>query len=427
MTGRQLKVEDHLRTTERFLRGSCGQPDRQASSGGSAGNAERPRGPMHDNQRTTRRLESLCALVVLLFLVGLPDTGVARNRLPDPRTGTTPVLDNPDPPDPPSGPAFPTLNSSLAAIVVDASTGEYLGGQYAGLRWPMASTTKIMSALLVIEDIKAGRERLDRIVTVSQNAGTMGDRGQGSRSGGSIMGDIDGMPQDASIGLSPGDTVSIRDLLYGMLLDSGNDAAIALAESLAGTESAFVARMNARAVELGLRHTHYANSHGRDPSRIDPDNCPDVVYDGSDCAHHSNPRDLATLAIKALSHPLFATIVNTPTYNTRIWSARASGAVDPGLDNSNDLIRRDKRGNPYLYPGGFGIKTGTTDAAGACLVAGADSNSHPEDSVVTVVLDAANDDDRYIDTIRLLDFGFAVLEHRRLLPHVQVKPQTQWR
>jgi D-alanyl-D-alanine carboxypeptidase len=266
-------------------------------------------------------------------------------------------------------------------------------------------------------------------VTVSLNAGTMGDRGQGNRAGGSIMGDIDGLPQDASIGLSPGDTVSIEDLLYGMLLDSGNDAAIALAESRARTESAFVARMNARAVKLGLGHTHYANPHGRDPSRIDPDNCPDVVYDGSDCAHHSSPRDLATLAIKALSHPLFAQIVNTPTYNTRLWSAQASGAVDSGLDNSNDLIRRDKSSNPYLYTGAIGIKTGTTDAAGACLVAGADSKAHPEDSVVTVVLGAANDNDRYIDSVRLLDFGFAVLEHRRqtLTPTRQPNPQIQGR
>ena len=126
--------------------------------------------------------------------------------------------------------------------------------------------------------------------------------------------------QDCSVGLSAGDTLSIQDLVYGLLLDSGNDAAIALAEVVAGTEQDFVDLMNARARQLGLNNTSSANLHGRDPQTVDPDNCPKVDFDDENCAHYSSARDLALLAQVALAEPIFANVVATPTYQTQSWS-----------------------------------------------------------------------------------------------------------
>ncbi len=209
--------------------------------------------------------------------------------------------------------------------------------------------------------------------------------------------------QDCSAGLSPGDTVSIQDLLYGLLLDSGNDAAIALAEVVAGTELDFVELMNQRADLLGLSNTSFANSHGRDPQKIDKKNCPEVDFDDPKCAHYSTARDLAYLARTALPHPLFATVVSTPTYDTQNWSAQNSTNVDASLDTSNSLIR-NSRGNVNFYPGTVGVKTGTTDLAGECLVAAANGQISSSDSAIAVVL-GAMEGDRYRDAKTVLDFG----------------------
>lgn len=320
----------------------------------------------------------------------------------------------------PQFPVIGRLQSARAAIVIDADSGRILGANAVDTRRAMASTTKMMTALLVIEEINAGRMGLDDIVIVSDAAGKMGDRGAGALRGGSIMGDcgenggacdepIDDCPgngQDCSVGLSSGDVVSIEDLLYGLLLDSGNDAAIALAEAVAGTEAAFVASMNERATALGMNRTHFANPHGRDPQRVDPDNCPNVVYDNSSCAHYSTARDLAKLARFAMNERLFATIVSTRTYSTKIWSAKDRGDVDPSMDNSNRMIRTDRDDNPYIYQGAMGVKTGTTDNAGFCLVSMA---TREAGRVIAVVLGADNNDDRYTDASVALNHGFAQL------------------
>lgn len=306
-------------------------------------------------------------------------------------------------------PSLPPLASAESAIVIDQSNGRVLGARQPDVRRPMASTTKIMTGLLVVERIAEGTLELGTIVTVSRNAGSMGDVGQGSRAGGSVMGDINGAAQDSSVGLSPDDTVSIQDLLYGLLLDSGNDAALALAEAVAGSESAFVDLMNTRAAELGLRDTHFANAHGRDPQKVDPDNCPEIDFDDPQCAHYSTARDLARLARTALAQPLFATVVGTRRYQTQDWSAQDSANVDSDLDNGNFMIRTDRANNSFLYPNAFGVKTGTTERAGRCLVSAAKAQSPASDSLIAVVLGAANNTDRYEDSAIALDHGFETL------------------
>jgi D-alanyl-D-alanine carboxypeptidase len=306
-------------------------------------------------------------------------------------------------------PSLPPLASAESAIVIDQSNGRVLGARQPDVRRPMASTTKIMTGLLVVERIAEGTLELGTIVTVSQNAGSMGDVGQGSRAGGSVMGDINGAAQDSSVGLSPDDTVSIQDLLYGLLLDSGNDAALALAEAVAESEAAFVDLMNTRAAELGLQDTYFANAHGRDPQKVDPDNCPQIDFEDPQCAHYSTARDLARLARTALAQPLFATVVGTRRYETRDWSAQDSANVDSDLDNGNFMIRTDRADNSFLYPNAFGVKTGTTERAGRCLVSAAKAQSPASDSLIAVVLGAANNADRYEDSAIALDHGFETL------------------
>ena len=173
----------------------------------------------------------------------------------------------------------------------------------------MASTTKIMTALLVLE-----QANLNDVVTVFPAA---------------LVG-------EASMGLVAGESLTVEDLLWGLLLRSGNDAAAALAEHVAGSQQAFVDLMNQRAAELGLTSTHFANPHGLD--------APD---------HYSSAEDLWRLAELAMANPAFRTMVATQSHE----------AAGRQLFNINELLG--------LYPGADGIKTGTSDAAGQCLVGSA--------------------------------------------------------
>ena len=327
---------------------------------------------------------------------------------------TIPIYTGPlEPNEPEQEPELPPLMSAKSAIVIDQASGEVLGALLPDIRRPMASTTKIMTALLVLEAIANGSLDLTTIVSVSVNAGTMGDDGMGLRSEGSIMGDLAEDPNDAgqnlSLGLSPGDSVSIQDLLYGALLDSGNDAAIALAEAVSGSESAFVAKMNQRASQLGLHNTWFANPHGRDPNRIS--DCPIVGLVPHPCAHYSSTRDLATLTRIALDIPVFAMIVSTQNYEAASWSARFSNRVDSSMDTSNQFLRT---GSSFYNPAVFGVKTGTTGRAGRCLVSAADSTRNTRDSVIAVILGASGEEDdaafRYTDSELVLNHGLRVLE-----------------
>ncbi|MFI5268444.1 MAG: D-alanyl-D-alanine carboxypeptidase family protein [Chloroflexota bacterium] len=242
--------------------------------------------------------------------------------------------------------AMPPL-SAKSAILLDFASGQVLFGKAIHQRLPPASTTKIMTALLTLE-----QSQLPAEATISPlAAGQIGTR----------------------MGLDAGERFTVHDLLYGLLLPSGNDAAVALAQQDAPTVQAFVARMNAKAKELGLADTHFVNPHGLD-----------------DPAHLSSANDLAQLARYALrTEPLFDQYVSTAHFTI------AAGPGHPAFDltNLNQLLGS--------YRGSDGVKTGTTPAAGQVLVGSATRSGHR----LLVVLMAS--DDRYADAGAMLDKGFA--------------------
>jgi D-alanyl-D-alanine carboxypeptidase (penicillin-binding protein 5/6) len=219
----------------------------------------------------------------------------------------------------------------------------------------MASTTKIMTALLVLE-----RSALDELVVVSPNA---------------LVG-------ESNMGLVAGEQLSVEDLLWGLLLNSANDAAVALAEHVAGSEAAFVELMNQRAAELGLTGTQFANVHGLDAPN-----------------HASTARDLWRLAEVAMQSPVFRQMVATQSYT----------AAGHPLWNRNELLA--------IYPGADGIKTGTTDLAGQCLVASVTRDGH---RAVAVILGSQ---DRYRDAQVLFDHDAITY---RWMPAPQLQGPAAW-
>jgi len=240
----------------------------------------------------------------------------------------------------------PVRLTATAAILVDGRTGQVLYGRNEHLIWPPASTTKIMTALVAVESTP-----LSTLITISPQAAHFRD------------GSVVGLPQGARIPL--------HDLLYALLLPSGNDVAIAIAEGTAGTVATFVARMNAEAKRLGAAQTHFADPHGL----YMPD-------------HYTTAADLAIIARAALANPTIAEIVRT-----RRWVFHPAGYGPRVLYNHNKLLAR--------YPGADGVKTGYVNEAGLTLVASATRNGH---RMIAVVLHSR---DMWGDSSRLLSFGFA--------------------
>lgn len=246
----------------------------------------------------------------------------------------------------PKGTAAPVVQGR-AALVMDADTGEVLYRKRPDAELPIASTTKLMTALLALE-----RTRLsDRIAAVPYRP----------------------MPAESIIGLKPGERLTVKDLLYGLLLASANDAAETIAERVGGTERGFVRLMNTRARELGLSHTHYANPVGLD----DPGN-------------YSSALDLALLARKLREHSVFRRIVDTPR------AELTSGAADRRVTTRNTLLLR----NRFVD----GIKTGHTLQAGWSLVGSATRRGV---HLISVVLGAPAESVRNADTLELLNYGFS--------------------
>lgn len=206
-----------------------------------------------------------------------------------------------------------------AAVVMDADSGRLLYAQNPDKRLANASTTKIMTALLTLE-----QPDQDRYFTVDSDAIQV---------------------EGTTMGLQPGDSVTLHQLAAGMLLPSGNDAANAAAVEIAGSEEAFVRLMNQRAAELGLENTRYRN-----PSGLDAE------------GHYSSARDLATLAAHALENEDFADIVS----KQEIRMAFGNPPYNRSLYTTNKLLER--------YPYAIGVKTGYTDDAGLCLVTAAEKD-----------------------------------------------------
>ena len=294
-------------------------------------------------------------------------------------------------------PALPIIDAR-AAIVMDRNTGEILGSKMPDLRLAMASTTKIMTALLAVEAINDGKLQLNDLYTISENAAKVNDTWRepnASRDDG----------RGSTLGLWFGDQISLEDLLYGTMLPSGNDAAIAVAEAVSKSESDFILNMNLRALQLGMTRTFFQSPHGRDPEKIN-DLCPNITFEQSInienplCAQFSTARDLAKLADFALQKRLFKQIVSTQSHTTNSW-VNGAKVLNTTIVNSNRLIRA---GGSQFYEGAYGVKTGTTENAGECLVFSA---SRSGVDLVGVVLGATRSTgNRYDDSTKILDFAF---------------------
>ena len=235
--------------------------------------------------------------------------------------------------------------SAKAAVLLERDTGKVLYASNADEPLPMASTTKVMTALLALE-----HGGLDELVTVGRNAF--------------------GVP-GTSIYLSEGERLTLRDLLYGLMLASGNDAAVAIAEYIGGSVGAFAAMMTERARELGCESTVFVNPNGLPVA-----------------GHHTTARELALIAREAMKHELFREIVSTQRASIP-WEGRTYDRI---LTNKNRLLSE--------YDGATGVKTGYTKAAGRCLVFGAKRDGL---EVIGVVLNCG---DWFEEAKRIMDFGF---------------------
>ena len=235
-------------------------------------------------------------------------------------------------------------------ILMEQSTGRVLAESNPDEQLPIASVTKIMTMLLIMEAVDEGVITLNDMVTVSENAMSYG---------GSTM------------FLETGEQLSVNDMLKGIAVASANDGCVAMAEHLAGSESGFVEKMNTRAKELGMENTHFMNTNG-----LDEDN------------HYSSARDVAIMSRELLKHPKI-------TDYTSIWTDELRGGKFQ-LANTNKLIR--------FYTGANGLKTGSTSQALCCLSASAVRNDM---QLIAVVLGAPTSDKRFSSARALLDYGFA--------------------
>jgi len=250
--------------------------------------------------------------------------------------------------------------SARAWALTDLRSEEYLAGEHASKELAVASTTKIMAALVVLE-----KSDLDEEVTVSKNAAAYAT------------------PAYSNVGLLPGDTLSVRELLMAALISSGDDAAYALAEHVGGGGEAgvdrFVEEMNERAKAAGLENTRFENPVGFDAR-----------------GHYSSARDLARMARLAMQHPEFREIVSTEYATIRTPYRKIP------LASTNELL--------FTYGPATGIKTGTTPAAGESLVSSA---STKDESYVCVVLDSK--EERFAASVRALRYGFAAYDRKDLV------------
>lgn len=237
-----------------------------------------------------------------------------------------------------------------SAVLMEASTGKVLYEKNAHEQRPCASITKVMTLLLVMEGLDSGQIHLDDMVTASEHAASMGG---------------------SDIWLEPGETMSVDDLLKATVIVSANDAAVALAEHLCGSEDAFVQRMNERAAELGMTKTVFKNCNGLDE-------------DG----HVTTAYDIALMSRALIAHEKIFDY-------TQVWMDELRGGKTQ-LVNTNKLLKS--------YSGITGLKTGTTGKAGSCMAATAERDGM---SLIAVVLGCDTTDHRFSAASSLLDFGFS--------------------
>ena len=242
--------------------------------------------------------------------------------------------------------------TAKSAILIDYATGEVLYEKNADERLAPASMTKIGSMLLIMEAIDSGKLSVDDEVTISEEAASMGG---------------------SQIFLEAGEVYTVHDLLKGVAIASGNDAVVALAEKLAGSQGAFVDMMNERFKELGANNTNFVNAHGLDSE-----------------GHYSTARDMAIIARELLNHEKI--LEYTSIYEEYL---EKNDGTKTWLVNTNKLVR--------FYDGVDGLKTGFTETAGYCLTATAKKDDF---RLISVVMGEDSTENRSSDTVKLLNYGF---------------------
>lgn len=251
-----------------------------------------------------------------------------------------------------AAPEYSAKPDARSCILMDGKTGAVLYEYNADEALPPASVTKVMTMLLVFEALEEGTLALNETVRISETAASMGG---------------------SQIFLAPGEEMSVDDLLKGLIVSSANDAAVALAEAISGSEEAFVVRMNARAAELGMQNTHFENTNGLDDTTEN---------------HVTSARDIAIMTKALIRHE------KVFDYTT-IWMDTIRNGTF-GLSNTNKLIR--------FYKGATGLKTGSTEKAKFCISATAERDGL---SLIAVVMGSPTKETRNALAASLLDFGFA--------------------
>ena len=242
-----------------------------------------------------------------------------------------------------------------AAFLIEEKTGQVLYEKHSDEQLPMASITKIMTMLLVVEALENGTITINDTVPVSSHAFSMGG---------------------SQIWLEPGEIFTVNEMMKAVAVSSANDAAVALAEYVGGSEEAFCDMMNKKAQQLGMENTHFVNACGLDAE-----------------GHYSSARDVSIMALELMKHPVIYDY-------TTIWMDYLRGG-ETQLVNTNKLLRS--------YNGVTGLKTGTTSKAGVCICATA---KRRDMSLVAVVLGSDSSRERFSAARKLLDFGFANFETR---------------
>jgi len=262
---------------------------------------------------------------------------------------------------------------SPSAILIDAKTGRVLYEKDSNVQWYPASTTKIMTALLCIEN-----GNLDDIVTIGTNPSRI-ERGS------------------SQIYLIPGEQLTLEQLLYAMMLESANDAAVAIAEHISGSVEEFAKLMNKRAKELGALNTNFVNPHG--------------LHDDN---HVTTAKDLALIAKHAMTLPKFREVVSTVNYTIPQTNKQPERNY---ITNTNKLLW--KYNKTYSYEHAIGIKTGYTTKSKHNLVAGALKDRTELISVVMNV-SSTGSTNMYTDTIALFEYGFNNFSSKKLLTKDQI-------
>ena len=320
--------------------------------------------------KSLRIIAKPVGLALMVFSAGVlaNPPAPAHSSVPTLGQATKPTLGQAAPTAAPAIPDAPQL-AATAYILVDGETGQVLAENNADQRLPPASLTKMMSSYLVVDELEHGRIAESNMVNISVKAWKM----EGSR-----------------MYVKEGTQVSVIDLLRGEIVQSGNDATVALAEYIGGNEDAFVDMMNKKAKELGMKDTHFQNAAGL-PS---PE-------------HYTTPRDLALLARAVIyNHP-----AHYPLYSEKEF--KYNNIRQP---NRNLLLYRD--------PTVDGLKTGHTEEAGYCLVA---SSKRENTRLIAVVLGTKSDESRATETQKLLAYGFRYYETVNLYKaNTQVTKARVW-